>query len=481
MVTGVCLDSRSVVPGDLYAALPGANVHGASFVDGAAERGARAVLTDASGAELVAASGSVLPVLVCADPRAELGDVAARVYGTDTLRPRLIGVTGTNGKTTTAYLLAAALEQLGERVGLIGTVETRIGDRRLPSARTTPEAPDLHALLALMSEEGVTTCVMEVSSHALAQHRVDGLCFDRALFTNLSQDHLDFHGGMEEYFLAKAELFTPRRAHQAVVWVDDAWGERIAGSGLIRTVTVGYRRGLTWQVERDPADPARFTLRGGPETLRLRSSLPGDFNIANTALAAATLLDLGVAPTEVEAALAADPRVPGRMEIVTIDSDQPLPRVVVDYAHTPEAIRAALEALRASTPGLLVCVTGAGGDRDRDKRAAMGAAATAADIVVITDDNPRSEDPSTIREAVLAGARSAAIRSERPVEVDVVAGRAHAIEASIARVIGQVPTATVAVVGKGHESGQEVSGVTHPFDDRDQVRQALRRLTGAAQ
>ncbi|HET8768100.1 MAG TPA: Mur ligase family protein, partial [Pedococcus sp.] len=237
-VTGVTLDSREVCEGDLYAALPGATAHGAAYAAGAAELGAVAVLTDQAGAQVLDDAGVPLPRLVVEQPRSVVGAVASRVFGTTELPLTMYGITGTNGKTTTAYLLSSALRALGRRTGLIGTVETRIGDERVGSVRTTPEAPDLHALLAVMAERGLDTCVMEVSSHALAQHRVDGVVYDVALFTNLSQDHLDFHADMDDYFAAKASLFTPERARQALVCTDDAWGRRLADLATVPVRTI---------------------------------------------------------------------------------------------------------------------------------------------------------------------------------------------------------------------------------------------------
>ena len=474
VVTGVTLDSRAALPGDLYAALPGSRAHGADYVNAALDSGAVAVLTDPQGADRVRATGRDVPLLVVDRPRDVLGAACARISGTEHLALRLIGITGTNGKTTTAHLVHSALMALGRRPGLIGTVETRIGDERLGSVRTTPEAPELHALLAVMGERGLDSCVMEVSSHALAQHRVDGVVYDLALFTNLSQDHLDFHADMEDYFAAKASLFTPERARVGLVCVDDAWGRRLAEQSRIPVQTLGSDPSATWRVVPSGADPARFRLTGPGVDLDLRSSLPGDYNVTNTAMAAAALVVLGEQPDAVAAAVLKDPRVPGRMETVAAGGGAQAPRVVVDYAHTPDAIRAALEALRPTTPGTLVCVTGAGGDRDRDKRGAMGeAAAAVADLVVVTDDNPRSEDPASIREAVLAGVESARA-SGRDVDVLVVGDRREAIRRAVRRVWAEGPAATVAVVGKGHESGQDVGGVVHPFVDRDEVREALR-------
>ncbi len=480
LVTGVTLDSRGVRAGDLYAALRGANSHGAGYAANAVASGAVAVLTDASGLGIVREAGLTLPCLVVDDPRSVLGDVAAAVYRSADRRPRLLGITGTNGKTTTAHLVESALVALGRRTGLIGTVETRVGDERVQSARTTPEATDLHALLALMGERDVDTCVMEVSSHALAQHRVDGVVYDVALFTNLSQDHLDFHPTMRDYFLAKASLFTPQRSRRGIVCVDDEWGRELAGIATVPVQTLATDAlpgtdatavaGADWRVETVDGGPA-FVLHG-PDGIRLdlRSQLSGGFNVTNTALAAAALVVAGEEPAAVARAILAPATVPGRMELVT-SPDGRGPRAVVDYAHTPEAVEAALAALRPETAGPLVVVLGAGGDRDRGKRHAMGAAAASvADLVVVTDDNPRSEDPAAIRAAVRAGAEEVAAR--RGIEVVELGDRARAIVEAVARV-GDDPTATVAVVGKGHETGQEVAGSIHPFDDRTELAAAL--------
>ncbi|MEO7234569.1 MAG: UDP-N-acetylmuramoyl-L-alanyl-D-glutamate--2,6-diaminopimelate ligase, partial [Lapillicoccus sp.] len=417
-VSGVSLDSRAVRPGDLYAALPGRREHGADHAAQAVAAGAAALLTDPAGLARLGHHPEDLdpvPVLVVPDPRAVLGAAAALVYGDAAHGLTLVGITGTNGKTTTAYLLESGLRALGEPTGLIGTVETRIGDTRVKSVRTTPEAPDLHALFAVMREQGAATVVMEVSSHALAQHRVDGAVFDVALFTNLSQDHLDFHETMEGYFAAKAALFTPEHARQGVVCVDDPWGVRLAAESGVPVVTVGSRLGVRadWVVEHH-GDGPRFALVGPTGHLTLQCHLPGEFNVVNTATAAVALLELGHSPDQVQRAMETEPLVPGRMEVVTATEPDPErdPRCIVDYAHTPDAVEAALRALRPSTPGRLVVVLGAGGDRDRGKRAAMGAAAAEwADHVIVTDDNPRSEDPAAIRAEVRSGAAEGLGRS----------------------------------------------------------------------
>ena len=488
-VTGVSLSSQDVVPGDLYAALPGANAHGARYAAGAGEAGAVAVLTDRAGLDVLDAEGVDLPRVVVEQPRQVVGLAASLVYGTGHLPLRMYGVTGTNGKTTTAYLVNSALTALGHTTGLIGTVETRIGDERVKSVRTTPEATVLHALLAVMTERAIDSCVMEVSSHALSQHRVDGVVYDVALFTNLSQDHLDFHATMRDYFLAKAELFTPERSRRGIVCVDDEWGRELVHLATVPVTTLTSLADVDadWRLVAGELDPSAFTLSDGATTLHLRSALPGDFNRVNTAMAALALVAGGIEPQDAERALLADPHVPGRMERVAVDADATsdattaaglgLPLVVVDYAHTPDAVAAALKALRPATTGALVVVLGAGGDRDRGKRAAMGrAAAQGADVVVVTDDNPRSEPPEAIRAAVLEGARDAGTTA-RLLDVD---GRAAAIAEAVRVAHDAGPGSVVAVVGKGHETGQEIAGTVHPFDDRAEARRALEALVAQA-
>ena len=425
-----------------------------------------------------------VPVLVVPEPRAALGRVAALVYGLASQELTILGITGTNGKTTTAYLLDSALRGLGRVTGLIGTVETRIGQDRIMSVRTTPESADLHALFAVMLERGVDTCTMEVSSHAMTLHRVDGVRFDVAAFTNLSQDHLDFHPTMDAYFAAKAQLFTPERARAGVVCIDDEWGRRLAATAGIplTTVTSSRRRTADWVVE--PGPGPEFRVSGAAGVLDLHCHLPGEFNIVNTAMAAVALVVAGHSLVAVRAALAEEPVVPGRMERVTRDDDDPRPgsgsgdpRCIVDYAHTPDAVEAALKALRPTTAGRLVVVLGAGGDRDRGKRRGMGAAAARhADDVIVTDDNPRSEDPATIRAAVLEGARQVVGRGGvGPSVHGAREGRGAAIREAVelARAVGEPSGNTVLVLGKGHEIGQDIGGTVHPFDDRDAIRAAL--------
>ena len=462
-VTGVSLDSRSVLPGDLYAALPGAVTHGAEFVAKALRSGAVAVLTDPTGAERSAATG--IPVLVVDKPRDVLGAVASRIYGEPTSELRLLGVTGTNGKTTTSFLLDAVLRRLGP-AALIGTIQTRIGDEVVKSVRTTPEATDLQALFAVMRERAVAWCAMEVSSHALAMGRVDGARFAVAGFTNLSQDHLDFHHTFEEYFAAKASLFTPERCDVAVVTIDDEYGRRLAAQTVVPLVTVSTQGDADWTVagrHQSEHGTTVLDIQGPNETLTVEIALPGDFNVANALLATAMLRQLDV-PGEAVAAGLRTATVPGRMETFTRADGL---AVIVDYAHTPDAVELALQAARGATKGRLFAIVGCGGDRDAGKRPAMGAAAArTADVVIVTDDNPRSEDPSAIRAAALEGARQAV----PGVDLREIGDRRRAIATAI-ELAG--PGDTVVVLGKGHETGQDVGGVIHPFDDRETVRDLL--------
>ncbi len=482
-LTGVTHDSRRVLPGDLYAALPGANVHGARFVEQATAAGAVAVLTDPVGAGMLEAADG-LPVLVVPEPRAVLGAVASLVYGAPASALVMLGVTGTNGKTTVAHLVHDVLQGTGVTAGLLGTVEARVGNRRIPSVRTTPEAPDLQALLAVMVEGGARACVMEVSSHALVLGRVDGIVFDVVGFTNLSQDHLDFHGDLERYFAAKADLFTPQRSRQAVVVVEDDWGRRLlarAGVPVTPVLPVGdpahgddAARGWRVRSVRHGSTGSQVAVRTpGGRDVDLAIPLPGEFNVLNGVLATAMAVAGGVGLSEAVASLAQATGVPGRMERVVLHGPPgpaaaDAPTVVVDYAHTPDAIARVLASLRGQAAGRLAVVLGAGGDRDRGKRSEMGGAAVrGADIVVVTDDNPRSEPPADIRAAVLEGTHGAAA----DVVVHEVADRAAAIGAAIMQTgAGDV----VLVAGKGHEQGQEVAGVVHPFDDRSVARDWLR-------
>ncbi|MGW5075340.1 UDP-N-acetylmuramoyl-L-alanyl-D-glutamate--2,6-diaminopimelate ligase [Rhodococcus sp. NPDC004095] len=478
-VMGIDLRAQGVQPGDLFAALPGARAHGADFAATALDRGAVAVLTDPAGLERIAPPAAPLPVLVHPDPRAVLGIVSAAVYGNPSQRLRIVGITGTSGKTTTSYLVEAGLTAAGRHPGLVGTIETRIDGRRVPSALTTPEAPQLHALFAAMLERGIDTVVMEVSSHALALGRVAGTEFAVGAFTNLSQDHLDFHSDLDDYFAAKARLFDPAstvHAARAVVCVDDEWGAKMATVAGPDTVTVSTTGAAAWTASgvTTSADGTQSFAVVTPDGQNLTATLrlPGRYNVANALLALAVLHECGVAPADAIRGLA-EVDVPGRVQ--RIDRGQQF-LAVVDYAHKPAALEAVIATLRGQSSGRLAVVVGAGGDRDQGKRPLMGGAgARGADLLVITDDNPRSEDPATIRAALLEGAR--AVPEDRRGEIREIGDRAEAIAAAVE---WAGPGDIVLVAGKGHEIGQEIGGVKYPFDDREVVAEAIDRVSGAA-
>jgi len=472
-VTGITLSTDRVLPGDLYAALPGSRAHGADFVPAAVAAGAVAVLTDPAGAQRLAErlgqepESVPVPVLVVPDPRAVLGELSAHIYGHPTRALRMIGVTGTQGKTTVTRLADLALSGAGVHSAVIGTIGTRILGEEVPTQLTTPEAPDLQALFAKMVEAGVETCAMEVSSHALAMGRVDGILFDVAVFTNLGRDHLDFHADLEEYFAVKASLFTPRRCRRAVVNRDDEHGRRLVAEAQVPTETFSvHDRSADWSARAVASTPrgSEFTVLHRGAAVSAAVPIAGEFNVANGLAALAAAASVGHDLTRLAGALAAGSGVPGRLERVETGLGV---EAVVDYAHKPDAVAAALTTLRPLTRGRLICVIGAGGDRDTGKRPVMGEiAARLADLVVVTDDNPRSEDPAAIRAAVLAGCSG-------PARVLEIGDRRAAIREALR--LGE-PGGLVLVAGKGHETGQEIAGVVHPFDDRVVVAEEARAL-----
>jgi len=483
VLTGLTHDSRRVKPGDLYAALPGTRQHGARFCREAARAGAVAVLTDAGGRDLATACG--LPVFVVSDVRARLGEVAAWIYGRPSERLLLVGVTGTSGKTTTSYLLESGLRMSGHVTGLIGGIETRVGPLTAPSELTTPEATDLQALFAVMTEHRVTAAAMEVSSHALALGRVEGAAFDVAIFTNLSQDHLDFHASLDDYFAAKAALFTPHYSRAGVVNIDDARGRELAAWAQIPVITFSAagRQDADWRAVdvRCAADGSSFRVIG-PGGIEADATIPlaGPFNVANALGAVVALVEAGAGLQHAVAGVAACRGVPGRLERVDPGDGQDF-TILVDYSHKPGAVEAVLRALRPVTEGKLTIVLGCGGDRDRAKRPLMGAAvASLADVAILTSDNPRSEDPLAILMAMLEGA--AAVHRRDRAHVIVEPDRAAAISLAVA---GAGKGDVVLVAGKGHERGQYVGGTVIPFDDREMAAEAAaaraaaeRRVTG---
>ena len=475
-VSGVTHDSRRVRPGDLYVALPGGHHHGAEFCPDAAQAGAVAVLTDPGGR--AAARGCALPVFVVADPRARLGEVADWVYRHPSGRLLLIGVTGTSGKTTTTYLLETGLRRAGHLTGLAGGVETRVGDLTTASRLTTPEATDQQALFAVMASRGVTAAAMEVSSHALALGRVAGTAYDVAIFTNLSQDHLDFHGSLDEYFAAKAALFTAAYTRVGVVNTDDAYGRRLAEGARIPVTTFSAEGdpAADWRATdvRTGADGSTFRIVGpGGVEADASVALPGRYNVANALGAVVALVEAGVHLATAVAGVAACPGVPGRLERVEAGQDFTL---LVDYSHKPGAVEAVLGALRPVTGGRLCIVLGCGGDRDRAKRPLMGAAsARLADVAILTSDNPRSEDPLAILAEMLGGVLT--VPEQERARVIIEPDRAAAIGLAVAMAgKGDV----VVVAGKGHERGQYVRDSVIPFDDREVATAAILHHLGQA-
>ena len=463
VVTGISLSTERIQPGDLYAALPGTRAHGADFTEQAVTSGAVAVLTDPTGLERLPDG---VPALVVPDPRRVLGRLAARIYGDPAADLTVVGVTGTQGKTTTTRILEQGLSAAGMTSAVVGTVGTRLAGVDVKTQLTTPEAPDLHGLFAVMRERGVETCAMEVSSHALVLGRVDGVVFDVATFLNLGRDHLDFHADIEDYFAAKASLFTPERARRGLTNVDDEFGVRLLERATIPMATFSSRGQLAdWRavdVELGPAG-AGFTVLGPDVEVRAHAPIPGEFNVSNTLAAIASAALAGIDPHLVADGIARSGGVPGRLEPVSAGQDY---TVVVDYAHKPDALEAVLATLRPLTQGRVIVVIGAGGDRDTIKRPVMGEiAARLADVVVVTDDNPRSEDPAAIRAAVLGGAKGGRA------EVLEIGDRRLAIREAVLRA---EPGDVVLVAGKGHETGQEIHGEVHPFDDRvvaaDEIR-----------
>lgn len=477
-VSGITLDSRLVAPGDLYVALPGRRHHGGAFATAAVRAGAVAVLTDPAG---VAAAGQVeVPLVVVEDPRQVMAEVAARVYGEPATRLAMYAVTGTNGKTTTTFLLDAALRAAGRRTGVIGTIGFQLDGQPLAGARTTvttPESPELQALLGYLQQEGADAVLMEVSSHALVLGRADAIVFDVAAFTNFGRDHLDFHGDVDSYFAAKASLFTRRRTRRAVVSIDDPRGAELVAAARadgVEVSTVSLTTAADYHVvgyalEPDGRTHVRARLRD--RELEFRLAIPGDFNVRN-ALTALAMIDQAAPEVDLGRAAAglADAAVPGRMERVDLGPHGPI--VYVDFAHTAQAVAAALTAVG---PARTIVVLGCGGDRDPDKRGPMGAvAARSADVVIVTDDNPRSEDPASIRAQVVTGARAAVDADGSDIVVIDGGDRTSAIHHALGLAH---PGEVVAILGKGHEDGQDLGDRVLPFRDADVVRAAWSDLT----
>ncbi|GAB3599889.1 UDP-N-acetylmuramoyl-L-alanyl-D-glutamate--2,6-diaminopimelate ligase [Microbacterium tumbae] len=478
VVRGITLATADLRAGEIFTGIRGARRHGAEFAQDAAEKGAVAILTDVAGSEIARATG--LPLLVTEDPRAVLGGISAWLYGTDADLPVLFGTTGTNGKTSVSHILEGLLRQLGVITGLSSTAERHIAGRTIVSRLTTPESSELHALLALMRERHVEAVAVEVSAQALSRHRVDGLVFDVAGFTNLTHDHLDDYGDLETYFEAKLALFRPDRARRGVVCVDTASGWNVVRRSEIPVVTVGAPQlaadpdaaaGADWTVRILSEDQrgTRFAVRS-PEGAEATTSIGviGPHMAANAGLAIAMLVEGGYAFEDIAVALERDGRLdanlPGRTELV---SGERGPAVYIDFSHTPDSFEKTLAAVRKITPGKVLMMFGASGNRDTLKRPAMGRiAAEGADIVIVTDHHPRYEEPAPIRAALLAGARSAGSDAE--------IYEHPAPEDAIRAAVGMLGDGDAILwAGPGHQDYREIDGVRTPFSARELARSAL--------
>ncbi|MSO42902.1 MAG: UDP-N-acetylmuramoyl-L-alanyl-D-glutamate--2,6-diaminopimelate ligase [Candidatus Planktophila sp.] len=460
-ITGISQSSSDVISGDLFIALPGEKFHGAQFASDAIARGAVAVLTDSAGAAMVTG----VPVLVAENPRRAAGVISAWLYEEPMRDLYSIGVTGTNGKTTVTTLLHQIMQAAGRESGLIGTVETRIGSDVLTSKRTTPESADLQALCAVMRERHMRNLIMEVSSHAISLERVRGSHFAVVGFTNLSQDHLDFHKSMEEYFQAKARLFTFEYADLAVINIDDVYGARLAVLTELPVLTLSRNHTkATWHYSSITRDyvGASVAIRGsGGILIESKTTLHGGFNYDNLLMAVAIAVESGVDPIDIAAIMPRLTGAAGRLEAVHLGQSF---TALVDYAHSPDAVARVLETVHEITQGNVIAVLGCGGDRDTSKRSLMGIALRdGADIAIYTSDNPRSEKPEDILVQMVLD-----IDVQAPNEV--ITDRAAAIKAAVNHAqSGDV----VIVLGKGHEKGQEIAGVVHSFDDRIELARAI--------
>jgi len=470
VLTGLSVDSRDVKPGHLFAALPGTNVHGGEFISYAVRMGAAAVLTDEKGYEVALQTGGLpeIPVYICDQPRAVLAEVAATWFAAQP--ENMVAVTGTNGKTSIADFTRQIWEELGLTAVNFGTIGVE-GAIRRPLSHTTPEPITLHKLLAELSREGVTHAAMEASSHGLAQHRLDGVTLKAAAFTHLSRDHLDYHTDLEDYFEAKAGLFKRvlPAGGTAVLNIDDPYANRLEDAAQSRdhnVILVGenIRADIKLGRIRYEAEGQTVQFMHAGNSYLVTLPLIGAFQAHNVLMAAGLAIGCGAEPEEVFAVLPHVKTVRGRMELVARRDNGAT--IFVDYAHTPDSLKTALEALRPHVMGRLIVIVGAGGDRDVGKRPLMGqAAADGADVVFVTDDNPRSEDPAAIRQAVLEGAP----------EANEIGDRAHAILAAVdALGAGDV----LLIAGKGHETGQIVGGDVLPFNDAEQASIAVAALEG---
>lgn len=463
-VSGVNSDSRNIAPGELFCAYPGALRDGRDYIRAAIDRGAAAVLYEPVGAgpRLEGLSGGTTPLIPVADLQNRLGEIAARFYGDPSQHMYVIGVTGTNGKTSCVHLLAQSLEHLGCRCGVIGTLGAGFVGQLEYGTHTTPDPVTIQRLLKKFRDHGASHVAMEVSSHALDQGRVNGVAFDLALFTNLSHDHLDYHRDLREYGATKAKLFTLSSLRSAVVNTDDPFGARLfEATNATDKLSYGTRNAdLVIDGSTEGATGLRVNLHTRSGQIELDTKLIGNINVPNLAAVSGALLAMGYLPQQVSAAVDTVRPVPGRMEL--FNGGARMPQVVVDYAHTPDALERALRSARDHCRGELWCLFGCGGDRDRKKRPAMGAIARRwADHVIVTDDNPRSEDPKSIATQIVAGMQA------RPI---IIHDRTRAIDWAIHLAL---PQDWVVIAGKGHETTQQIGDRFKLHDDRLLVRDFL--------
>ena len=463
--SGITSDSRSVITGDLFVALPGTKAHGAGYIDDVVKAGAVGVITDEAGAKLI---GSKLPVIVISNPRRALGDICSWFYGSPSSAMQIVGITGTNGKTTTTTILNQILQAAGKSTGLVGTIGIEIGPEKILASFTTPEASELQSLFATMKERHISQVLMEVSSHALEARRVAGTKFAMVGFTNLTQDHLDFHGDMENYFAAKSKLFTPEFSELAFINIDDPYGRKLFENPQIAMISIARENSeAQWRFERIEQTSQGYlvAIRGtGGILIEGELKLIGEHNLDNLLMAVAIASQLEIDPLVIGNSFSTLKGAAGRLESVDIGQKF---LALVDYAHTPDAVTRILATLRKSVSGRIIAVLGCGGDRDKAKRPIMGRELLeGSDLAIFTSDNPRSEAPEAILAEMIGNLK---LNENSATLID----RREAIAFAVASAL---PGDCVVVLGKGHEAGQEISGKKLAFDDRIELARAIEEL-----
>lgn len=461
VISGVSINAQKVVPGDLFIAFAGANAHGISYLEQAISNGAVAVLSDKK-------IGASIPSFIHPKPREIVGAISAWFYGHPFERLKAVGITGTNGKTTTANLVKQIWQLNSIKSGLIGTLGVEIADDKLESARTTPEADDLQAIAAAMVEQGCKNLVMEVSSHAIDQGRIKGAKYEVVAFSNLTQDHLDYHLSMENYFQAKANLFATEYAKAAIINIDDSYGKKLSKQVKIPVVTVSRKESTAdWYLAKSEIKNGHYQVEiksKSGESLSENFALLGDYNLDNLLLAVAIVNSVGLSLEKIAPTISKLQSVPGRLE--SIKAGQKF-TALVDYAHTPDAVERVIATVKSVTSGKIIGVLGCGGDRDASKRSVMGQALfNGCDLAIFTSDNPRSESAEAILKQMTAGVdlgKKGLVEIDRKIAIDLAVKNAQS---------GDV----VLLMGKGHESGQEVNSVVTPFDDRVELAESIKRL-----